>query len=428
MIEKYFQLRQRNTDIRTEVIAGLTTFLTMAYIIVVNPSILAEAGMDKPALIAITCIVAAISSIMMGMIPNVPIAMAPGMGLNAFFTYTLVITEGIPWQTALGMVFLAGVLFLLLSLGGFREQIVKSIPSSLMTSISAGIGLFLLFIGLKNMGVVASHPVTYVTTGAFTPQVLVAIGGFFLSVYLIIRKVRGAILIGIVAATLLSFLLGLETLPESLAPRAIDLSPVAFQLDIPGAFKLALLAPLFALLYVDLFDTLGTVIACSKQAGLVKKKGTVERLSYMLGVDAVATMLSGVLGTSPTTSYIESATGIAAGGRTGLTSVITGLMFLLGLLLIPLIEVVPIYATAPALVIVGIFMVKEVANIDFSNYEESIPAILTLIVMPLTFSISMGMAFGFISWVFLKIILLKFNKIPWIMYLIMVLSIASLLV
>lgn len=428
MIEKYFRLRQRNTDIRTEVIAGLTTFLTMAYIIVVNPSILAEAGMDKPALIAITCIVAAISSIMMGMIPNVPIAMAPGMGLNAFFTYTLVITEGIPWQTALGMVFLAGVLFLLLSLGGFREQIVKSIPSSLMTAISAGIGLFLLFIGLKNMGVVGSHPVTYVTTGAFTPQVLVAIGGFFLSVYLIIRKVRGAILIGIVVATLLSFLLGLEALPESLAPRAIDLSPVAFQLDIPGAFKLALLAPLFALLYVDLFDTLGTVIACSKQAGLVKKKGTVERLSYMLGVDAVATMLSGVLGTSPTTSYIESATGIAAGGRTGLTSVITGLMFLLGLLLIPLIEVVPIYATAPALVIVGIFMVKEVTNIDFSHYEESIPAILTLIVMPLTFSISMGMAFGFISWVFLKIILLKFNKIPWIMYLIMVLSIASLLV
>ena len=428
MLDKYFHLRQRNTDLKTEIVAGITTFLTMAYIIVVNPSILAEAGMDKPALIAVTCIVAAISSILMGLIPNVPIAMAPGMGLNAFFTYTLVITEGIRWQTALGMTFVAGVLFLLLSIGGFREKLVKGIPQSMITAISAGIGLFLLFIGLKNMGLVTSHPVTFVTRGAFGPTTLVAVAGFFLSVILIIRKVRGAILAGIVAATVAAFVLGLESLPASLAPRAIDLSPVAFQLDIAGALRLSLLAPLFALLYVDMFDTLGTVIACANQAGLVKKKGTVERLSHMLGVDAVATMISGLLGTSPTTSYIESATGIAAGGRTGLTAVVTGLLFLLGLLLIPLVEVVPVYATAPALVIVGIFMLKEVVNIDFARYEESIPAILTLIVMPLTFSISMGMAFGFISWVFIRVLLFKFKEIPWIMYVIMALSLMSLLV
>ena len=428
MLEKHFHLKQRKTDVRTEVIAGMTTFLTMAYIIVVNPSILAEAGMDKPALIAVTCIVAAVSSILMGMIPNVPIAMAPGMGLNAFFTYTLVITEGIPWQTALGMVFLTGLLFLLFSLGGVREKIVRSIPKSLLTAISVGIGLFLLFIGLKNMGIVVSHPETLVTAGEFTPQVIVAIGGFFLTVILVIKKVRGAILLGIIVSTVVAFLMKLEPMPESLAPRPVNLSPIFFQLDITGALKIGLVAPLFALLYIDMFDTIGTVIACSKQAGLVKKNGTIERIGYMLGVDAVATMMSGLLGTSPTTSYIESATGIAEGGRTGLTSVITGLFFLLGLLIIPIIEVVPLYATAPALVIVGIFMVREIASIDFSSYEESIPAILTLIIMPLTFSISMGMAFGFLSWGFLKLIQLKSGEIPWVMYFIMALSLASLLV
>ncbi len=426
MLARFFPFKERQTSLSKEVIAGATTFLTMSYIIFVNPSILAETGMDKEALIAVTCIVAAISTILMGLIPNVPIAMAPGMGLNAFFTYTIVITEGVSWQTALGIVFLAGCFFMILSLLGAREKIIRAIPPSLVTGIAVGIGLFLVFIGLKNLGVVVDHPATLVTLGPINTEVLLGLAGLFLIIVLYIRKIHGSILIGILVTTALALATGSISGSDELISSEISIAPVAFQLDIPGALKWNLLGIVFAILYIDLFDTLGTLVACSHEAGLVKKDGTIARISQMLGVDALATMLSGLLGTSPTTSYVESATGIAAGGKTGFTSLVTGVLFLIGLLFIPIIGIVPAYATAPALIIVGFLMIRQIVKIDFQDLEEAIPALITMIVMPLTFQISTGIAFGFISWGVIKLLLGKYKEIGWVMAIVIMLSILNL--
>ncbi|MCZ6520618.1 MAG: NCS2 family permease [Bacteroidetes bacterium] len=427
MLERFFRLQHFQTNVRTEALAGFTTFLTMGYIIFVNPSILEQTGMDKSALVAVTCLIAAFSTLLMALIPRVPIAMAPGMGMNAFFTYTLVLTYGISWQAALGIVFWAGCLFLLLSLVGARRKILQAIPPSLITAISVGIGLFLLFIGLQNMGIIVAHPATLVTMGEFSTTGLIGIAGLFLIIYLLIKNIKGAILVGIVFSTILSLVLGLVELPKEAISLNIDISPIFMQLDLFGALKLSLIGPIFALMYMDLFDTLGTLVACSHEANLVKKDGTINNLSKMLNVDAVATIGSGLLGSSPTTSFIESATGISEGGRTGLTSVVTGIFFLLALLFVPFIAVVPNYATAPALIVVGIFMIKQVVKIDFTHYEESIPAILTMIFMPLSFSISVGMSVGFISWCIIKILLGKFKEIGWVMAIVVLLSLISLL-
>ena len=427
MIRKFFQFDQHQTTYRTEVVAGITTFLTMAYIIFVNPSILAEAGMDKTALVVVTCLIAAISTLMMALIPKVPIALAPGMGLNAFFTYSLVISHGISWEAALGIVFWAGLIFLVLSLIGARRKIVESIPPCMVSSIPAGIGLFLLFIGFQNMGLIAPHPNTLVTFGGFTTESLIGVFGLFLIVFLMSRRVKGAILLGILASTLLSAGFGLIDLPDQWITTDIDISPVAFKLDLTSALQWSLIGPIFALLYVDMFDTLGTLLACSHEARLVNKEGTIHSLGKMLNVDAIATMMSGILGTSPTTSYVESATGIAEGGRTGFTSVVTGLLFLSALLIIPIISIVPAYATAPALIMVGVLMLRQIRNVDFSSYEDSVPAILTMAVMPLTFSISVGMAFGFLSWGLIKIFLGKFRAINWVVLVVILLSLLSLI-
>ncbi len=428
MISRFFELPQHQTTIRQEVIGGLTTFLTMAYIIIVNPSVLSETGMDQSALVVITCLVAGLSTILMGLVPKVPIAMAPGMGLNAFFAYSIVLGDGISWQIALGMVFWAGVLFLIMSVFGAREKIVAAIPTTLVTAISVGIGLFILFIGVKNMGLIVDHPAKLVTLGVFTPEVLIGLFGLFLTIALFLRGINAAILIGIVVATLLGFAFGLVNLPAAGMAFNLDISPVAFQLDIMGALEIGFIGTIFALFYTDLFDTIGTLMACSKEAGLVQKDGTIKKFKKMLGVDAIATLMSGVLGTSPTTSYIESGTGIAAGGRSGLTAVVTGLLFLLAIFFTPLIAIVPAYATAPALIMVGFMMVRQTAQIPWSDYEEAIPAILTFMLMPLSFSIATGLACGFLSWTIIKMMMGKFSEINWVMYIIAALSLVSLVV
>lgn len=427
MQNQLFHLTDNQSSPKTEIIAGFTTFLTMAYIIFVNPSILAETGMDKQALVIVTCIVAAVSTLLMALIPKVPIAMAPGMGLNAFFAYTLVITDGVSWEIALGIVFWAGVLFLLLSWGGFREKIVHAIPSSLITAISAGIGLFLMFIGFQNMGLSVDHPATLISLGSFTTEVRIGIAGLLLTIFLYIKNWKGSILIGIVFSTLLAMICGLIQMPGEWISFDFDISPIAFQLDLFGALQLSYLGAIFTLFYIDMFDSVGTLVACSKEAKLVREDGTIKKLPQMLGVDAIATMLSGLFGTSSATSYVESASGIAEGGRTGLTSFTTGILFLIAIIFAPLFVIIPSYATAPALIMVGILMLKQVKELDFSNYEESIPAIMCLIMMPFSFSIATGLAFGFLLWGFIKIVLGKYKEVSWVMYLIMILSLINLI-
>lgn len=428
MLERYFDFAKRKTSLRTELLAGLTTFLTMSYIMFVNPSILAETGMDKRALVVVTCLVAALASLLMGFVAKVPIALAPGMGLNAFFTYTLVLTLGISWQVALGMVFWAGVLFLLLSIGGAREKIMNAIPDSLISAIGGGIGLFLLFIGFKNLGLIQADPATYVSLAPFTAEVLIGLTSLLLTMILMVRRVTGALFIGIIVGTILAIIAGKVMLPASLFSFDVDIRPVAFQLDIMGALKWAYLGPIFALFFVDMFDTLGTMVACAQEAKLVNKDGSIQSARQMLAVDAIATLSSGLMGTSPTTSYVESASGIAEGGRTGMTAVVTGTLFLLGLFFIPIIGIVPAYATAPALIVVGVLMLGQVQKINFKKYEDAFPAVLTMATMVFTFQISTGIAMGFLSWGLIRIFLLRTKEIHWIVYLVMVLSLLSLIV
>ncbi|WNJ19544.1 NCS2 family permease [Pontibacter sp. G13] len=422
MLAKFFLFRERNTNFQTESLAGLTTFLTMGYIMFVNPAILSEAGMDKQALIAVTCIISALSTILMGIFGKVPIALAPGMGLNAFFAYTLVIGKGIPWQTALGMVFLAGVAFLLLSLTGAREKFIQSIPKSLVTAIAAGIGFFLLFIGFKNMGLVVAHPATLVQLASFSPESMIGIATLMFTVWLMIANIKGALLIGIVGATLASILLGYTPMPETWISPNVDISPIAFQMDLKDALQWTYIGPIFALFFVDMFDTIGTLVACSLEAKLEKKDGSIERIRPMLLVDAAATTASGLLGTSPTTAFVESTTGITAGGKTGFTSVVTGLLFLLGLVFIPVIGIVPAYATAPSLIIVGVLMISQMKSLPFGDMEEFFPAVITIGTMVFSFQIAAGISMGFLSWGIIKMLRGKFAEIPWIMYIVMALS------
>jgi len=426
-LNKLFRLHDHQTTIRTEVVAGLTTYLTMAYIVFVVPTTLGAAGMDKQALIAVTCLVTALSTALMGLGANVPIAVAPGLGMSAFFTYTLVLTNHISWPVALGIGFWAGVLFLVLSLIGAREKLVEAIPPSIVTAIPVGIGMFLLFIGLRNMGVVVANPNTLVMLGKFTPSVVISVAGLFVTLALLIRNVKGAILLGIVLATIVAAVAGLVAPPTAVFTSGVRVAPVAFKLDVVGALRWSLLGPVFALFYINMFDSLGTLVACASEANLVWEDGKIERLSRMLNIDAVAAIVSSLLGTSPSTAYIESATGIAAGGRTGLTALVTSLLFLGSLAIIPLISVVPAYATAPSLVIVGLLMISQIRHLDFSKFEEYIPALFTILMMPFSFSIATGMACGFLSWGLIRLLLFRPREISGVLYVIMALSLISLL-
>lgn len=418
MLESTFKLSEHGTTVRTEVLAGVTTFLTMAYIMFVNPSILAATGMDQGAVFVATCLAAAVGTLIMGLYANYPIALAPGMGLNAYFTYGVVLGMGHSWQVALGAVFLSGVLFIILSLLPVREWVVNSIPRSLKIAISAGIGLFLAIIGMKAAGLVVDHPATLVTLGDLTSAtVLLACAGFIAMVVLDYMRVPGAIILSILGVTVVSVVLGFSpgggvvSMPPSLAPTLM-------QLDIVGALNVGLIAVVFAFFFVDLFDTAGTLVGVAHRAGLLDEQGRLPRLKKALMADSVATVVGSGLGTSTTTSYIESAAGIRAGGRTGLTACVVAALFLLGLFFAPLAGTIPAFATAPALVYVACLMARGLAELDWDDHTESAPGFIAAITMPLTFSIAHGIAFGFISYVAIKVLANQANKVSVAVYVI----------
>ncbi|AQZ34972.1 NCS2 family permease [Ectopseudomonas toyotomiensis] len=404
MLERLFQLKAHNTTVRTEVLAGITTFLTMAYILFVNPEMLAKTGMDHGAVFVATCLAGAIGSLIMGLLANYPIALAPGMGLNAFFTYTVVMTMGYSWQTALGAVFLSGAIFFLLSIFKIREWIINSIPLALRAGIAAGIGLFLAIIALKNAGIVVDHPATLVGLGDMSKGgALLACLGFFVIAALAYRRVTGAVMIGILLVTGLSIVLGLSEL-QGVVSMPPSLMPTLLQLDIAGALDIGLISVIFAFLFVDLFDTSGTLVGVAQKADLLDKDGKMPRLGRALLADSTATMAGAALGTSTTTSYIESAAGISAGGRTGLTACVVAALFLLALFFAPLAGAVPAYATAPALLFVAVLMMSSLAQIDWDDLTVAAPVVVAALAMPLTFSIANGIAFGFIAWTAVKVL------------------------
>ena len=405
MLERTFALQEHGTTVRTELLAGLTTFMTMAYIIFVNPAILADAGMDRGAVFVATCLAAAFGSALMGLYANYPVALAPGMGLNAYFTYGVVKGMGHAWETALGAVFLSGVLFLIVSRTGIREWVINAIPRSLKLSIAAGIGLFLAIIGLKSAGIITAHPATLVTIGNLkAPAVVIAVVAFLLMAALDARKIPGAILIGILAAAGAGAGLGLTSFSGGFVSLPPSIAPVLLKLDILKALEIGVIAIVFTFFFVDVFDNTGTLVGVAHKAGLVKPDGTLPRAQRALTADSAAAMAGALLGTSTTTSYIESAAGVNAGGRTGLVAVAVAVLFLAALFFAPLAGAIPAFATAPALVYVACLMMSAVAEIDFTDVTEYVPAVVVIIAMPLTFSIAHGIAFGFIAYAAIKLL------------------------
>jgi AGZA family xanthine/uracil permease-like MFS transporter len=423
-LERYFEFEQLGTNWRTEILAGMTTFVTMAYIVFVNPSILHEAGMPFKAVVAATCFCAAFGSIVMGAFARYPIALAPGMGLNAYFTYTVVKGMGVPWETALGAVFLSGVAFLILTLLGIRQLIFEAIPQELYAAVAAGIGLFIAIIGLRNSGIVVASPATLVTLGnVLAKNTLVSIAGLMIIAALLAWKVRGAMLIGILATTILAALCGLtHWSPETY--RLGDISATFLQLNIRAAWSLGFAEIVFVFLFVDLFDNIGTLVGVGKKAGLFDNANRIPRIRRILLADATSTIAGSLAGTSTVVSYIESAAGVVAGGRSGVTAIVTGLLFLVALFVAPLVGAIPGAATAPALIVVGSFMMSQVNEIRWNDPIVAIPAFLTLITIPLTFSIANGLAFGFTSYALLKLLRGEFRRDQWLVYVLAALFIA----
>ena len=403
MLNRLFDLQAKGTTARTEVLAGFTTFLTMAYIIVVNPAMLGDAGLPVAAVAVATCLAAGFGSILMGLMSNYPLALAPGMGLNAYFTYTVVKGMGVPWETALGCVFISGVAFLILTLVGVRQMIINAIPKSLFASVAGGVGLFIAFIGLKDAGIIVSSAATSVAIGDLTrPTAALALGGLLLIAVLQAWKVKGSMLIGILVTALAGWGLGLAHFhPGGYSFSA--LSATAFRLNIPSALNLkgglgvAIAEIVFVFLFVDLFDNVGTLVAVTKKAGLMDKDGTIPRLDRILLADSFATIFGSLAGTSTVTTYVESAAGVAEGGRTGLAAVVVGLLFLGSLFLSPLVQAIPTAATAPALILVGALMIGALSEVEWDDPAVAIPAFLTVIIIPLSYSIANGLAFGITS-------------------------------
>ena len=410
MLDSYFKLTEHNTTVRTEIIAGFTTFLTMAYIIFVNPDILAQAGIDRDAAFVATCLAAALATFAMGVVANYPIALAPGMGVNAFFTYTVVIGEGHTWQIALGAVFLAGLIFFALSVLPIREWIINAIPRSQKIAIAAGIGLFLGIIALQNMQIVVDHPATLVTLGDIgQPTVLLSIFCFLLIVTLEVRNITGAIIISILATTALGVMLGISSFGGVMSMPP-DLTPTFAQLDIAGAFNLGMTSIILAFLFVHMFDTAGTLVTVASSAGLLDKDGKFPRLDKALLADSSSMLAGSVIGTSPVTSYIESTAGVKAGGRTGLTAVVVAILFMASLFFAPLVSSIPSYATFPVLLFVASLMMKNIIDIDWDDMTEYVPAVITILVMPLSYSIADGIGFGVITYAALKVLTGKVDK------------------
>ena len=411
MLESYFQLRAHGTTVRTEIVAGFTTFLTMAYIMFVNPAILSDAGMDRGAVFVATCIGTAIGTLIMGLYANYPLALAPGMGLNAYFTYGVVKGMHYSWEVALGAVLISGVLFLILSLIKLREWIVDAIPSSLKMAISAGIGLFLGIIALHNAGIVTASPETLVTLGDVkAPSVILAVCGFLAIVALDAKRVPGAIIISVLAVTAVGIAIGLSPF-GGIAATPPSLAPTFLKLDLKGALDAGLIAIIFAFFFVDLFDNTGTLVGVAHRAGLIEKDGKIPRLSRVFIADSTATICGSLLGTTTVTSYIESAAGVRAGGRTGLVGVVVAILFLLSLFFSPLAGSVAAYATAPALLYVACLMARGLAEIDWEDPTEYAPAVITAIAMPLTYSIATGIAFGFIAYAAVKLLAGRWGQV-----------------
>ena len=427
LLEKVFKIEERKSSVKTEVIGGVTTFLAMAYIIFVNPAILSLAGMDKGALITVTCLATAIGTFLAAFIGNVPIAMAPGMGLNAFFTFTLVMGKGVPWQDALGVVFISGVFFFILAASGLREKLASAIPTPITIASTAGIGLFIAFIGLKNRGIIVADPATLVALGKFDLPVTLSILGLVLMAIFELKKVRGGILISIVIITVLGMILGLVELPKAIISMPPSIEPIAFKLNIFGAFKISLFGSIFSFMFIDLFDSLGFLIACFREIGLVDEKGKYKGLGRMMFADVSSTIIGACLGTSTVTTFGESAAGIAAGAKTGLASFVTAILFLLALLVTPLVGIVPMFAAAPSLVMVGVFMFKSVRDLDLSDIKIAVPAFVTIIFMPLTYSISIGLSFGFVSYIIMHAVAKEWNKINTVLWIIGALSLVNLI-
>lgn len=410
-IDSYFKISERGSDIRTELVAGVTTFLTMMYIVPLNGIIMSHAGMPIEAVITATALVTMVATVTNGLWSNTPIAMSVGLGLNSYFVFSLVIADKIPWQTVLGIVFLSGVLFLVLTLTRLRRLIIESISPEFKITISAGIGFFIAFIGLKEMGIVAAHRETFVTLGNLADRnVQLGAAGLFILIFLVMRKVRGAFILGILLTSVIGYLSGLSAVPDSFFSFPASISPIAFRLDIGSAFKISLLAPIFTFMLTDLFDSLGTLAGVGHRAGLFSNDDS-SPIQRTLEVDAGATVLGSIMGLSTTTSFIESAAGVEEGGRTGLAAVVTGFMFALTLFLLPFFKTIPHNAIYPVLVMVGIFMFADLRAIDFSNLEVGIPAFLIILVMPLTFSITLGLGAGFISHTFILLVSGKWRKI-----------------
>lgn len=426
MLADFFKLKENKTSVGQEVMAGLVTFMTMAYIIFVNPGILSDA-MGKeyfPALVVATCLAAGISTLAMGLFTNYPFALASGMGLNAALAYGLILGMKLTWQTAMAVVFIEGAIITLLVLTNIREAIMNAIPLNLKRAIGVGIGIFIAFIGLKNAGLVVDNPATLLSFGAITKPVTVAIVGLIITAVLMARKVKGSILIGIAVSTVYAIVIGVAKMPTNLV-SGIDASMFRTigQLDLKSALSVGLIGTIFAFLITDFFDTMGTIVAVGEEAGFVTKEGRIPRLKNILLVDSLAAAIGGFFGCSSVTTYVESASGVGEGGRTGLTSVVVAILFFLAIFFTPIIGIVPGQATAPALIIVGFLMMMVSKEITWDNYTESIPAYLTIVAIPLTFSISKGIGYGFISYTLIKLCTGKYKEIHPLMYVVTLLFI-----
>lgn len=423
MLEKLFHIKARGSNIRTEFIAGLTTFVTISYIIFVIPNMLFDAGIPKEAAIASTIYATIVATILMGLVANYPVAVAPGLGINAFFAYYVVGHLGLPWQTALGAVFISGMIFLLMTFGGVLQAIIRAVPQTLKTSIGVGIGFFIAFIGMKTAGIVVYDPATFVTLGDITSgPALLATLGVILAGALMAMRVQGAMLISIFVLTVAGMIMGIVAPPQGvddiISLELPSLSGTFMALDIAAAIEYGLFSIIFTFTVVELFDNMGTLIGLTRKAKLMDENGEVKDLNRALTADAVGAVAGAVLGTTTVTAYIESATGIAEGGKTGLAAVVIAALFVVALFFAPLIGLVPAYATAPALILVGALMIMEVHSIDFNDLTEGIPAFLTIVMMPLTYSIANGFAFGFISYAFLKLLTGRRKEVHFIIWIV----------
>ena len=429
-MKRFFKLDENNTTVKTEVLAGITTFMTMAYILAVNPSILSATGMDKNALFTATALSALVATLVMALVARLPFALAPGMGLNAFFAFTVVLGMGYSWQFALTAVFLEGIIFLILTAFNIRELIINAIPMSMKHAVSAGIGLFIAFIGLQGAGVIVNNDAVLVGLGDMgSPSVLIALFGVLLIGILLALKVKGALLIGIFAATIAGIPFGVTHLPEGhLVSLPPSIEPIFFKFDFHQIFTIDMLIVLFTFLFVDMFDTVGTLVGVSSKADMLTPDGKVPRAKQALFADAIGTTFGAILGTSTVTTYVESASGVAEGGRTGLTSLTVAGLFLVALFFAPLFIMIPGAATAPALIIVGLFMLTPILKIDMEDFTESIPAFFTIIMMPLAYSIAEGIVFGMLAYVVLKLLTGKHKDVSIVMYVLALLFIVKFII